>query len=100
MYGQQSEQNLDVLKLSQRHLVIMRRDIRGAWRESVQVQDLFVDLVLRQNLYEKDFVLGSCYNAQCIIYCDITGSVSSRQDSRSTKLNTVLAIRLVTPGQS
>ena len=26
-----------------------------------------------------------------------TGSVSSRQDSRSTKLNTVLAIRLVTP---
>ena len=26
-----------------------------------------------------------------------TGSVSSRQDSRSTKLNTVLAIKLVTP---
>jgi len=49
LYEQQSEQNLDVLESSQRHLVVVRGDIRGAWRESVQVQDLFVDLVLRQN---------------------------------------------------
>ena len=47
------------------------------------------------------FCIGIMLQAHCIIYCDIiTGSVSSRQDSRSTKLNTVLAIRLVTPGQS
>ena len=35
-------------------------------------------------------ICGSCKVAN-------TGSVSSRQDSRSTKLKTVLAIRLVTP---
>ena len=109
----QSCQNDDTVSSeSQWHLIVMRGYIRGSRREPVEVQDLSIDLVLSQNLNTDCFLLCMrgytisntqnvfFFKSNCQTTCTFTGSVSSKQESRSTKLNTVLAIRLVTPGPS
>ena len=52
----QSCQNDDTVSSeSQWHLIVMRGNIRGSWREPVEVQDLSIDLVLSQNLNTHSF---------------------------------------------